>query len=299
MASDLRSMLTERLKRFVPLSGPTLERGHRRAKVIAIAASKGGVGKTTTAVSLAAGLAKFAGKRVLLVDLDSQAHIATAFHSTVPADLPTVSQIMLAASGKPRELMEAAYATSIDDLHLTPSDKTLNDTESLLSSKIGKELILRGALDVTRSHYDYVIFDCPPNLGNLTLNALLASDYLIVPSDLTVLSLEGVGDILQTVETIGSRLGHRLNVLGILPTRVDRRNKSLNTTMEQSLHDMFGSLVFDTEIPVSTAAPRAQLEGQTVFDFDPSNKVAIAYEVFVGEVLHKLQDDVVAQKKVG
>ncbi|MCC6809002.1 MAG: ParA family protein [Deltaproteobacteria bacterium] len=300
MASDLRSMLTERLKRFVPgAGGSTLERGHRRARVLAIAASKGGVGKTTTAVSLAAGLAKLAGKRVLLVDLDSQAHIATAFRSVVPTDLPTISQLLLGDRTRARELMEAAYATSVDDLHLTPSDKTLNDTESLLATKIGKEFILRSAIEITRTHYDYIVFDCPPNLGNLTLNALLAADHLIVPSDLTVLSLEGVGDILQTVETIAARLGHRLNVLGVLPTRVDRRNKSLNTTMEQSLHDMFGSLVFDTEIPVGTAAPRAQLEGKTIYDFDKASKVAVAYETFVGEVLAKLNDVAVAKKKVG
>jgi chromosome partitioning protein len=277
-----------------------LERGHKHARVIAIAASKGGVGKTTTAVSLAAGLAHFAGKRVLLVDLDSQGHVATSFKSMVPTDLPTLSQVLLGTDSAKhgKELMQASYSTSVENLFLTPSDKSLNDTESLLSTKIGKEFILRGAIDVTRTHYDFIIFDCPPNLGNLTLNALLAADHLIVPSDLTVLSLEGVGDILQTTETIAARLGHRINVLGVLPTRVDRRNKSLNETMEQSMHDMFGSLVFDTEIPVGTAAPRAQLEGKTVYDFDKTSKVAVAYETFVGEVLHKL-GDVAAAKKVG
>ena len=296
MANDLRSMLTSKLKRFVPGSGPALERGHKHARVIAVAASKGGVGKTTTAVSLAAGLAQFGGKRVLLVDLDSQGHVATSFKSTVPTELPTVTQVLLGQNGK--ELMQAAYSTSVEGLFLTPSDKSLNDTESLLSTKIGKEFILRGAIDVTRSHYDFIVFDCPPNLGNLTLNALLAAEHLIVPSDLTVLSLEGVGDILQTTETIAARLGHRINVLGVLKTRVDRRNKALNETMEQSMHDMFGSLVFDTEIPVGTAAPRAQLEGKTVYDFDKVSKVAIAYETFVGEVLHKL-GDVAVVKKVG
>ncbi len=285
MANDLRSMLTERLKKFVPLQQPTLERGDRNAAVIAVAASKGGVGKTTTAVSLAAGLARFHERRVLLVDLDSQAHIATAFRSAPPTDRPSVSTVLL---GKGRELMESAYSSSVASLDLTPSDKSLNDTESLLATKIGKELILRGAIDVTRTHYDVIIFDCPPNLGNLTLNALLAADHLIIPSDLTVLSLEGVGDILQAADTIGARLNHRINVLGILPTRVDRRNKSLNETMEQSLHDLYGSFVLKSEIPVSTAAPRAQLEGKSIFDFDPSSKVAVAYELFVQEVIDKL-----------
>jgi chromosome partitioning protein len=288
MANDLRAMLTQRLKKLVPLSTPSIERGDKNAAVIAVAASKGGVGKTTTAVSLAAGLARYHKRRVLLVDLDSQAHIATAFRSVPPTDRPSVSQVLLADKGK-RELMESAYVSSVPGLELTPSDKTLNDTESLLATKIGKELILRAAIDITRTHYDVIVFDCPPNLGNLTLNALLAADHLVIPSDLTVLSLEGVGDILQAADTIGSRLNHRINVLGILPTRVDRRNKSLNETMENSLHDLYGSFVFKTEIPVSTAAPRAQLEGKTIFDFDASSKVAVAYEKLAQEVVDKLR----------
>jgi chromosome partitioning protein len=290
MASDLRSLLSARLKKLVPLNGaaPAHERGPHRAEVIAVAASKGGVGKTTTAVSLAAGLAKFHERRVLLADLDSQGHVATSFRGTVPAHLPHMSDILLEGPARRRELLEAAYPSAIAGLDLIGSDKTLNQTESLLSTKIGKEFILRSAIEVTRTHYDFIVFDCPPNLGNLTLNALSAADHLIIPSDLTVLSLEGVGDLLGAVETIRDRLNHRLNVLGILPTRVDRRNKSINEVMEQSLDDLYGDFVFEAEIPVNTAVNRAQLEGITVYEYEPSAKASVAYAAFVDEVLAKL-----------
>lgn len=286
MANDLRTLLSERLKKLVPLPANGFDRGPRNAEVIAIAAQKGGVGKTTTAVALAAGLSVYHDKRVLLLDLDSQGHVATSFRNTVPANLPRLSEILLAP--KRRELLEAVFTSSVDKLDLVASDKSLNETESLLATKIGKEFILRGALDITRTHYDFIIIDCPPNLGNLTLNALSAADHLIIPSDLTVLSLEGVGDLLAAVQTLNDRLHHKLNVLGILPTRVDRRNKSLNTTMEQSLNDLFGGFVFDCEIPMNTAVSRAQLEGQTLYEYDAAAKASVAYREFILEVMNKL-----------
>lgn len=296
MATDLRTLLTDRLKKLVPLPTPGLSRGDRRAQVLAVAASKGGVGKTTTAVNLAVGLAKFHGFRVLLADLDPQGHVASSFREAPPTHLPSVSQVLLETRPRKRELVEAAYGSSVPGLDLTPSDKSLNDTESVLSTKIGKEFILRSALEITRSHYDFIVFDCPPNLGNLTLNALLASDHLVIPSDLTVLSLEGVGDILATVDTIADRLNHRINVLGILSTRVDRRNKSMNQVMGQSLTDLYGGMVFDTEIPMNTAVNRAQLAGATLYEYDPQAKAALAYADFVAEVAGKLTPQPRAQR---
>jgi chromosome partitioning protein len=295
MANDLRSLLSARLKNLVSLPVAARERGHHRAEVIAVAASKGGVGKTTTAVSLAAGLARFHDKRVLLVDLDSQGHCAAAFRDAQVPDSPRISDILL--SGRRHELMDAAFASRIDGLDLVGSDKSLNETEGQLATKIGKELILRGACEVTRSHYDFIIFDCPPNLGNLTLNALAAADHLIIPSDLSVLSLEGVGDLLGAIETLKDRLGHRLNVLGILPTRVDRRNKAMNEVLEQSLTDLYGDFVFANEIPVNTAIGRAQLQGQTVYEYESGARASLAYEAFVVEVLGKLGQRVVERKK--
>src|SRR5262249_39045907 len=140
-------------------------------------------------------------------------------------------------------------------------------------------------------------FDCPPNLGNLTLNALAAADHLIIPSDLSVLSLEGVGDLLGAISTLKDRLGHQLNVLGVLPTRIDRRNKAMNEVLEQSLADLYGNFVFQTEIRVNTAIGRAQLEGQTVYEYDAGARAAEAYAALTEEVLGKLGQRFTAQKK--
>lgn len=295
MANDLRSLLSERLKKLVPTPANGFDRGIRQAEIVAVAAQKGGVGKTTTAVALASGLARYHQKRVLLLDLDSQGHVGTSFHHTPPTTLPRMSDILLSA--KRRELLEAVFPSSVEHLDLVASDKTLNETEGLLATKIGKEQILRGSLEITRTHYDFIVIDCPPNLGNLTLNALAAADHLIVPSDLTVLSLEGVGDLLAAVQTLNDRLHHKLNVLGILPTRVDRRNKSLNQTMEQSLQDLFGGFVLDTEIPLNTAVNRAQLSGKSLYEFDESAKASVAYRELCDEVLLKLGHRTVAKAR--
>ena len=124
-------------------------------------------------------------------------------------------------------------------------------------------------MKVTRTHYDVIVIDCPPNLGNLTLNALMASDSVLIPCDMSVLSLEGVSDILETVDTLDESLGHNLRVLGILRTRFDRRNQKVNQTVESSLKERHGALVLNTRIPVNTRLSQAQNAGQPIFQFDP------------------------------
>lgn len=269
--------------RLMRLAGLGEADGRPRAKVLAVAAQKGGVGKTTTAVNLGVALARFANQRTLLVDLDGQGHVAEALKRCYEDGCPTtLSDILL---GVNRDVTEIVHATRVDLLSVTPSDKGLASAEGILAGRIGKEFLLRQALRRARERFDVIVLDCPPNLGNLTLNALMASDACLVPCDMSVLSLAGVADLLAVVETLRDRLDHRVNVLGILPTRVDRRNARMTQAVLQELADAYGPLVTRTHIPVSSALARAQMEGIPVFDFDPAATGATAYQALAGEVM--------------
>ncbi|MBI5511868.1 MAG: ParA family protein [Deltaproteobacteria bacterium] len=281
MVLDLRERIAHRLKTLVASPMP---RGDKAAVTLAIASSKGGVGKTTTAVSLAVGLAR-RGLKTLLVDLDPQAHVAASLQSDVAPGQPALADVL---TGKLREVLEAARRSRFANLDLAGSEKILAETETILAAKIGKELILDGALAATRSHYDAVVIDCPPNLGTLTLNALCAADFLLVPTDMSVLALEGVGDILAAVDTVRSRLGRHLEILGILATRVDRRATQVNGAIEQSFADLYGDRLMATRVPASSAVNKAHLAGKPIFEFARHSPAAIAYDALTDEVAGRL-----------
>lgn len=282
MGIDIRDRIAGKLRNLVQAP---MERGSRRGTVVAVASSKGGVGKTTTAVNLSVAFAR-AGAEVLVVDLDPQAHVAASLQAPAPAALGCLSDVLL---GRLREVKEVAYPVGGEKhLHLAGSDKQLADTEMILSAKIGKELILNGALEATRTHYDLVVLDCPPNLGTLTLNALCAADWLLIPSDMSVLALEGVSDILTAVETVRARLGRLLQVLGIVATRVDKRATKTNETIVQSFTDLYGELLLSTQVPQASALNKAHMAGKSIFAYDPRSVGAQAYEALRLEVAGRL-----------
>jgi len=275
--------LSDRLKH---LAGLADEPGRTKARVIAVAAQKGGVGKTTTAVNLAVALARFANQRTLLVDLDGQGHVATSLSSMYEDGSPvSLSDVLL---GHGRDLLEIVHPTRIDLLSVTPSDKGLASAEGVLAGRIGKEFLLRGALRKARERFDVILLDCPPNLGNLTLNGLMAADACLVPCDMSVLAMAGVADLLAVVETLQYRLDHHVQVLGVLPTRVDRRNVKVTESVLKGLQETYGDLLMETRIPVSSALARAQMQGVPVFDFDPAASGAVAYRALSDEVVARL-----------
>jgi len=267
--------------------GPGVEAGSRRATVIAISARKGGVGKTTTTVNLGVALAQNHGKRVLLVDMDAQGHVATSLSRDRLDRLgDTLSTVLLE---KRRDLQEIVAPTAIDGLWTVASDTNLHETETLLSARIGKELCLRQALKLARTHFDIILIDCPPNLGTLTVSALVAADKVLIPCDLSVLGLDGVDALFDTVETIQDSLNPSLAVLGLVRTRVDRRNLTMNAAIEATLSNRYAGHLLQSIIGISSSVPKAQLEGRSVITSDPKSRGAEDHSALAAEVLSRLK----------
>ncbi len=282
--------LAERLKEFVAIpTTPRYEPGDRKAKVIAICSQKGGVGKTTTAVNLGTCFSFFHGKKVLVIDLDPQGHVEKSLGALIKGgvEYTPLSKILADKKG---EVLDAVVQTELENFHLTPGDKELIQAESAISTRIGREFILRQSLEIARTHYDLILFDCPPSLGNLTLNALVASDYAILPCEMSVLAFEGVSDILETFREIGERLNPKLKLLGVLFTRVDGRNITMNDLIIENMKKFVDGKLFKTQITVNTAINKSQLEGRPIFHFAPSSTGSENYQALAAEVLDRLRD---------
>jgi len=263
-----------------------LERGDRQATVIAVAAQKGGVGKTTTTVALASAWARFHDKKVLVVDLDPQAHVNVALGDMVEVGGGNLSEVLIDNDGT--EVAEIAAQTTIENLHVTPVDPELIRTEQNLTAKIGKELLLKSAMEITRSHYDLILLDCPPNIGSLTLNALVAADHVLIPCNPTALAVSGVSGLFEVIDEIAQQLNPYLGVLGVVLTRVDGRNVRTNTAVMDLLEDSWGELLVPTRIGTSNALAEAQLSGRDVHSFAPRSRGAEQYQELAKVLLDRI-----------
>lgn len=282
----MRNIIEAGLKKLSP-NEPTFAKGSREAKVIAIAAQKGGVGKTTTAVNLASTLAKHHNHRVLIIDIDGQGHSGASLGVGNLASGDSLSSVLL--SSNKQDLLSAVIETEIPNLHVTAPDPSLSDAEAVLSSRVGREFILRESMTTARTHYDTILIDCPPNLGNLTLNALMAADHILVPCDMSTLAMNGVASLLDAVSTIQERLQHDLSVLGILRTRVDRRNLVLNDAVDEALEQTYPHFLLNTVIPINNALAKAQAVGESIHSFASRSTGARAYDALGDEVLARLE----------
>ncbi|MBR57870.1 MAG: hypothetical protein CMH54_07400 [Myxococcales bacterium] len=245
------------------------------APIVAVAAQKGGVGKTTTAVHLAVALAQSFHLRVFLIDLDAQGHVGAHLHRSTRVH--TTRRLGSCLLERKADLKNLAVPTTISGLSITSPDKGLHQVEIQLNARIGKEFVIDRALKTAREDFDVVIIDCPPNLGNLTVGALLASDLVIVPSDMSQLAINGVSDILDTLEILEDTFQRRPELAGVLLCRVDRRSKSLNKAVRDRLEEIASGTVLDVEVPSQSAVSRAQISGTTVFETDPNGPAAAAY----------------------
>lgn len=267
----MRNIIKAGLRRLSPQQ--TRSVGDKHATIIAVAAQKGGVGKTTTSISIAAGLARYHGLNTLLIDLDPQGHVATALDSQIRAGGGSLSSVLTDESGA-SEVMDITTGTDIPRLRCTPFDPKLGHTEDLLGTRIGKEFILRDALRTTRTHFDAIVIDCPPNQGNLSLNGLVAADRVLIPCDPSPLSLKGVQALVGTVGTVAARLNPDIDILGVLLTRVDGRNKTLN---EQISAEIEADALVPVQIGINASLAKAQAAGRDIFEFDESSRGARQY----------------------
>lgn len=247
----------------------------KKAQVVAVCSRKGGVGKTTTAVHFSVAAASRHQLRVLLVDLDPQSHVRTSLASKLGTDASgTLSGVLLAKKG---DILNASQASDIEGLDLVLADDGLEGAQLMLSTRIGREFVVKSALSQAEREYDLIVLDCPPNVDTLTLNALVAARWVVTPTDLSVLAMDGVAGITEALETIRDRLQLPLEMAGILVTRVDRRCPAINREMLGLMRDKFGEKIVEELVPHSTAVSRACLEGKPVYDVDVANPAAVAY----------------------
>jgi len=250
--------------------------------VLAIVNQKGGVGKTATAVNLGAALAE-AGRRVLVVDCDPQANATRSLD--VPQDGPTIYDALVGR--RPRLLADVVRPTALPNLFVVPAAPGLAGAEVELVSVAGREARLRDALAGLDGAYEVVLIDCPPSLGLLSVNALVAADGVIVPVQCEYLALEGLGHLLNTLKLVRSRLNPALEVTGLLMTMFDPRT-NLSTQVVEDVGRHFPRERFNTVIPRSIRLGEAPSFGESVLQYAPGSPGALAYRALASELTRRL-----------
>jgi len=252
-----------------------------KQKIIAILNQKGGVGKTTTTINLAAYLAK-QGKTVLVVDADPQSNATSGLGFDKSAMNQTLCDVLLSGVG----IDKVVHQTDFKNLFLLPTDARLASVEVELASQEGRERVLASALRAASS-YDYILIDCPPALGLLTINALTASDYVLIPVQAEYYALEGLSQLLQVMQTVRAGLNPDLELLGVVVTMYDKRT-SLAEQVYNEVGKHFGDKLFETVIPRNVRLAEAPSFGKPISEHDKWSRGARAYKNLAKEVLNRL-----------
>jgi chromosome partitioning protein len=272
--------LTGRQPRTIPTPQP--KTSHGPAKVIAMCNQKGGVGKTTSTINLGASLAEY-GRRVLMIDLDPQGALSAGLGVPHYELDHTVHNLLV----EPRvSIDEVLISTRVKNLDLVPSNIDLSAAEIQLVNEVGREQSLARAIFPVLDRYDYVLIDCQPSLGLLTVNGLACSDVVIIPTECEFFSLRGLALLTDTVEKVHDRLNPRLSIGGILITRYDPRTVNSREVMARVL-ERFGDLVFDTVITRTVRFPETSVAGEPITTWAPKSVGAEAYRSLAREVIDR------------
>jgi len=248
------------------------------AKKLAVFNMKGGVAKSTTVYNLAAGLVKFKKKRVLIVDIDPQGNASAALGIPIWEINFQLKDVL-----QNRVAIAQVIVSTQSGVDVLPSNILLAEEEIPISGRPGRELLLKKAIAPILDKYDFVLIDCPPNIGVFSINALIASDAVIIPVDMSYLGLLGIQGIERALTLVREQLEHPIEIAGVLATRYDRRN-NLSKEVFDALTDHFGSKMFVSIIPESVRIREAPSHGQSIFDYDKDGVGAKSYKQLVDEV---------------
>ena len=255
-------------------------------KIIAITNQKGGCSKTTSTVNIGIGLAR-AGKSVLLIDADAQGSLTASLGFKRPDEIGiTLATIMAKTINEEDIELKRAILKHEEGVDLIPGNIELSGLEVQLSNVLSRELILKEFVDSIREEYEYILIDCAPSLGMMTINALVAADYVLIPVEAAYLPTKGLQQLIKTIGKVHRRLNPSLEILGILLTKVDRRTNFSKDICDQ-IREVYGRHIhiFENCIPMSIRAAETSAEGRSIYYYDPKGIVAEGYQSLTKEVL--------------